>query len=384
MPSKKRPTTNDQRPTILITAGEPSGDILGAELMRELHKQRRGLRFYGVGGAAMRKAGLKSLGDIGVFPGMGLSFLSALPGIFRLLKTLTRWAEAHRPALCLTIDNQEFSARLNKRVSRLGVPCVQYAAPKVWAWRQGRVKGLKKILKHVLCLFPFEADFFNRHGLPATFIGHPVIQRLIPFQHPNIPTSQHPALALLPGSRKAELAYHWPLFLETFAALRRQMPNLRGTVALMDQAALKRCQRVGWCPGLTAVLGEARFQALAQCTAALTKSGTNNLELALLGVPAVVAYRMHPLTYALAKCLVKVRYVSPPNLVAGAEVYPEFIQQAATVSALAARLSPLLRPSVARRTTVDRLRVVRRALATTTPPAAAAARVVLRYLRARP
>lgn len=365
---------------ILVCAGEVSGDILGAELVVELNRQRKGLRFAGIGGVQMAKAGVEALGDIDQFPGMGLvEVVGAVPRLKKLLDKVVAWAGEHRPAVCVAIDNQEFSRRLAARLAPLGIPVVQYAAPKVWAWRQGRVKGLKKVLAHVLCVFPFEADFFNRHGLPATYIGHPVVERMAKVAKPK---AKALTLALLPGSRKAELGNHWPVFLETYHRLRKLVPQLHGLVAVESDETLARLKALGWENGLEAVVGEGRHAALAACTAALTKSGTNNLELALLGVPAVVAYRMHWLTAMVARRLVKVPFISPPNLVAGTCVYPEYVQAAVTPQNLARAVYPLLVDASARRHQLDLLGDVAARLATDTPPVQAAAQVVLKVAKA--
>lgn len=375
--------------TILIAAGEASGDILGAELMAELKRRDPMLRFAGVGGAKMRGAGLESLGDISLFPGMGLAeVLPAVPRLLALRNRLAAWAETHKPALCLTIDNQEFSARLAAKVAPLGIPCVQYVAPKVWAWRQNRVHKLKRVFKHVLCLFPFEADFFNAHGLPATYIGHPILQRFpetsfaIPGAKRPGTQGKRPVLALLPGSRPAELSHHWPLFLQTYQRLRKQTPALTGLVAVPDDTALARLKTLGWDDSLKAATGDARFKALAACTAALTKSGTNNLELALMHIPAVVAYRMNGLTHGILKHLLRVRipFISPPNLILQKYVYPEFVQDRATPQALAAAVKPLLAATPARAKQMSQLQKVREALEPPQSPLKTAGDVISGYL----
>lgn len=360
---------------ILICAGEVSGDMLGAELVAELRRQRKGLAFAGVGGARMAKAGVELIGGLDAFPGMGLvEVVGAIPRLKRLLDEVVAWAEEHRPAVCVTIDNQEFSRRLAVRLKKLGIPVVQYAAPKVWAWRQGRVHGLKQLVSHVLCLFPFEADFFKAHGVAATYIGHPVVERMKAVAKPK---GTAMCLALLPGSRRAELGHHWPVFLETYRRLRKLQPQLGGLVAVESTETLGRIKALGWDDGLEAVVGEGRHAALAGCMAALTKSGTNNLELALLGIPAVVAYRMHWLTAMVVRRLVKVPFISPPNLIAGTCVYPEYVQEAVTAENLTRAVYPLLVDAASRKHQLDLLGQVAARLTTAAPPVETAAGVVL-------
>lgn len=348
--------------TILLIAGEPSGDMLGAEVMASLTKKEPGIRCVGVGGPAMRKAGLESLGDISAFPGMGImEIIPALPRLWRMMRRITAWARENQPDACLLIDNQDFSARIATRLTALGIPCFLYAAPKVWAWRPGRVHHLKKLYRHIFCLFPFEVDFFTSHGINASYAGHPVVTRMKKIKARTI-DKETKTLALLPGSRTTELTYHWPVFLQTFQRLIKLEPNLVALVAVESAATLCKLKAIVWDDRLTYVVGDTRHSALASCTAALTKSGTNNLELALLGIPAVVAYCMHPITYAIAKRLVKVPFISPPNLVLGNPVYPEYIQQAATPENLTRALLPLLKEEPARKKQYDLLLTLKKKL----------------------
>jgi lipid-A-disaccharide synthase len=379
IPVPQHPSTR----TILIAAGETSGDILGAELMAELRKHNPDITFTGIGGTKMKAAGQQQKATLRAFPGMGLlEVLHALPRLYMLLNKLELDARKHKPSLCITIDNQEFSARLAARLAPLGVPCIQYVAPKVWAWRQHRVHKLKHIFSHMLCLFPFEAAFFNKHNLPATYIGHPIIKRFPPTM-PYPANPRRPVLALLPGSRANELTHHWPTFLATYRQLKTRIPTLTGLVAVENAEALKRLQSMGWDEGLTSTIGDARFNALPTATAALTKSGTNNLELALLTVPAVVAYRMNRLTYLILKYILRLNipFISPPNIILQRVVYPEHIQNDATPTLLANAVQPLLADPNARSAQIKALVQVRSALQTTTPPLQLAAQTILKYLK---
>lgn len=374
--------------TIFIVASEPSGDRLGGALMAELNQRQPSLRWVGVGGPQMAAQGLTSVFPLTDLAVMGLAeVIPAIPRIFARLRQLTALAQQTKPNLIITIDGQDFSKRLAQRLKPLGVPHVQYVAPKVWAWRPGRVHQLKALYTQLLCNLPFEAPWFAKAGLPTTYVGHSMVARLAA-----VPQPQHRALqvALLPGSRRSELARHWPVFLATYRRLRQLIPALSGLLVLPDAAALAQCQASApWQPteGLEVVHGEARFEALAQCTAALAKSGTNNLELALLNLPAVVCYRMHPITYWLAKRLVKLPSISLPNLIlhppgeAGqGVVYPEFLQHAAKPENLARALYPLLHNPKAAAHQQAKLQQVAAAMATPKPAAALAADVVARYL----
>jgi lipid-A-disaccharide synthase len=378
--------------TIFIVASEPSGDRLGGALMAELNAQTPNLQWVGVGGDHMAAQGLISAFPIADLAVMGLAeVLPAIPRLWRRLNQLQALAFATKPDLILTIDGQDLSKRLAQRLKPLGVPHLQYVAPKVWAWRPGRVHKLKHLYTHVLCNLPFEAPWFANAGLPTTYVGHSMVEALA-----QVPTPPHQALqlALLPGSRRTELARHWPTFLATYRRLKSLIPALHGALVLPDTAAVERCRLLApWQAheGLEIVVGEARFAVLAQCRAALAKSGTNNLEMALLNLPAVVCYRMNALTYWLAQRLVKVKNISLPNLILSPPgqrrsgvIYPEFLQQAAKPENLTRALYPLLTNAQALKAQQAKLQQVAAAMATPEPAARLAARVVQHYLAPLP
>jgi lipid-A-disaccharide synthase len=371
---------------IMLTACEPSADRLGAALMEALKKARPEVQFVGVGGPQMQALGQVQLVPFGDLSVMGLvEVLTSIPKILRHLRTLAAYVKATPPALVVTIDAWDFSRRLAARVQKHApqVPCVQYNPPKAWAWRPGRVIPLKKLFAHCLSVLPFEVDFFKRQGVAITYVGHPMVTALAPVVEGKV--AQGHVLALLPGSRPGELMAHWPVFLETFRRLKKLLPQLQARLVLTVPEHEAVCQQLApWqaAEGIEVVVGEARFGALRSCSAALAKSGTSNLELALLGVPAVVAYKMHPISYWLAKYLVKVPYISLPNLVLGRVVYPEFIQAAVKPENLARALYPWLgKPEGAARVQRD-LAEVQALMATTAPPGEVAAAVILNLLPA--
>lgn len=379
--------------TILITAGEASGDRIGAALMASLHRKRRGLRFIGVGGELMKTQGLESIFPMSDLSVMGIAeVLPALPRILKRVSQLYRVAETEFPALVITIDNQDFSNRVAQGIQNLRIPHVHYVAPKVWAWRRGRLEKLRHLYTHLLTILPFEAPFFSQAGIPTTYVGHPATTAMA--EH--VATHRVFTLAMLPGSRGAELKRHWPTMLATYRMLRQKNPELTGLLALPDESALPRLQKIApWTAqdAIQTVAHEDRFKALSSCRAALTKSGTVNLELALLGVPAVVMYKMHPLTYLLAKRMVQVPYISLPNLILNPasltdptlrspnhELYPEFIQHEATPEKLARALTPLLSDTKTYTHQKTLLANLHAAMKTTLPPAELAANTILPLL----
>ncbi len=383
-------------PTLLIIASEPSGERQAAALMHELNAQYPNLKWVGVGGPLMQAQGLKTLFPQTDLAVMGIvEVLCAIPRIRQRLQQIFALAQAAKPNVVITIDGQEFSQQVAKKLKPLDIAHVQYVAPKVWAWRQGRVHKLKHLYTHLLCNLPFEAAWFSAAGLPTTYVGHPMVAQLGSLKWPTQTALQ---LALLPGSRGTELARHWPLMLATYRRLKSLIPPLTGLLTLPDEAAVARCRALApWddAEGLEVVVGEGRFAALTQCRAALAKSGTNNLELAFLNLPAVVCYRMNPISFALVRRLVKVKYVSLPNLLLnppaplGATplpqqglVFPEFIQAAAKPQNLARALYPLLTQAKPHRAQQQRLATVRGLMQTPKPAAHNAAGVVVALLKA--
>ncbi len=331
-------------PLIWLLAGEASGDVLGARLMEALRRQRPGLRFAGVGGPRMAAAGLESLFPLRDLAVMGLAeILPRIRLLRRRLDEAGRDIAARRPDLVVTIDSPGFSLRLLRRVATLAIPRVHYVAPQAWAWRESRVRRFPGLWERLLCLLPFEAAFFRRHGIATAFVGHPVLESGadtgdgVRFRRRHGIAPASPVLVLMPGSRRTEAPRLLPVFGRMLATLRARMPDLVAVVPASHvvraqvEAAAKR-----W-PVRTVIVTELdeKHDAYAAAAAALTKSGTSTLELALAGVPMAVTYRVNPVTAALARRLIRVPHVAMVNLLAGREVVPELLQERCTARRLA-------------------------------------------------
>lgn len=335
---------------IYLVAGEASGDVLGARLMQALRQIHPELSFAGIGGAMMAASGMDSLFPMQELSLMGL--VEILPNITRLKRRLEQTASdiaARKPAMVVTIDSPGFSLRLLRRIAGLGLRRVHYVAPQVWAWRPGRVKHFPGLWDRLLCLLPFEPAFFEPHGLAPVFVGHPVLesgadrgdaQRFrtafsLPAARP---------LILMPGSRRSELNRLLPIFRTTLDRLTVDHPDLVPVLAAAPAMADRvRREMQDWQVRPLIVSDPAsRYDAFAASIAALTKSGTSTLELAMAGVPMVVTYRVHPATAAIARRLVTVDHAAIVNLLAGLGLVPELIQQDCTPPKLIAALSPLL------------------------------------------
>ncbi len=338
-------------PTIWLLAGEASGDVLGARLMQALRRQRPGLAFAGIGGPRMEQAGLGSLFPMRELAVMGLAeILPRLRSLNRRLAQAVADIERLRPDVVVTIDSPGFALRLLARIRPLGLRRVHYVAPQVWAWREHRVRDYPGLWDRLLCLLPFEVAFFARHGLPATFVGHPVLQsgadrgNAARFRARHAIPDGAPVVVLMPGSRRTEAPRLMPVFGRAIALLRRDVPDLVPVIP-SSQAVAEIVARAAarWpVPPLVVTEIEDKHDAYAACGAALTKSGTSTLELALAGVPMAVTYRVNPVSAAIARRLIRVPFVAMVNLLAGRQVVPELLQGDCTPERLSAVLRTLL------------------------------------------
>ena len=378
---------------IFLLAGEPSGDRLGARLMRALAAETGGrVRFTGVGGEAMTAAGLDSLFDMRALSVMGLAeVVPHLRQIARRLDAVVAAVREQRPDAVVTIDSPSFALRVQRRLAGSGIPRIHYVAPQVWAWKPWRARRLARDVDHLLTLLPFEPPLFTRHGLAATFVGHPAVEA--PRATPNtvravrsdlaIPRAA-PVLCVLPGSRQGEVARMLPVFAETVAALARDIPGLHVVLpTLTGLAPVIERDTAAWPVPVRVLCGpDATASAFACAQAALAASGTVALELAVAGVPAIVAYRVHPATAAVVRRLIRVRHVSLPNIVLDRTVQPEYLQDACRRDLLAPALTTLLRDPDARARHAAEGTAAARALGLddATPPSTRAARAVLATL----
>jgi len=336
---------------IALVAGEASGDALGAALMEALRRKFPAAEFAGVAGPRMKAAGCIAWHGIEELSVMGLTeVLSSLPRLWRLRSSLRKRILEWRPDVFVGVDFKEFNLGLAKQLKREGLPTVQYVSPQVWAWRQGRVRTIGASVDLVLCLFPFEPDFYREHGVRAAFVGHPLADQ-IPIEVNGAAArvelgidAAARVLAILPGSRRAEVERLAGEFAGAAELLAQQFPGLvcvapMVTPALRDVFVAQCAQRAPHAK-VRLLDGQARL-ALAAADVVLVASGTATLEAALCKRPMVVAYKLGAITAFLLQRLglIKVRHFSQPNLLAGAELVPEFFQEQATAANLSAALA---------------------------------------------
>jgi lipid-A-disaccharide synthase len=338
-------------PLIYLIAGEQSGDQLGARLMRAILRRRPDTTFAGIGGTAMAAEGCTSLFPMSDLSLMGLlEILPRIPKLKRRIRETAADIAAKRPDVVVTIDSPGFTLRVLRAIAPLRIPRAHYVAPQVWAWREGRVKHYPGLWERLLCLLPFEPEFFARHNLPATFVGHPVLESgcdtgdAARFRARHNLTPEERVLIVMPGSRRSEVTRLLPVLRATMERLREPVVPVVPLVGSVAEAIIAATSTWKRRPILISDPSD-KHDAFAAASAAVTKSGTSTLELALAGVPMVVTYRANPITIWLIWHLKLVEYASLVNLLSGREVVPELFQRDATPEKLAAALENILTPA---------------------------------------
>jgi lipid-A-disaccharide synthase len=371
----------------LFSAGEASGETYGAQLIEALRRLRPEAKFFGMGGEHMRTAGCELLVDAREVAVVGLvEVLTHLPRIRNRFDRLVAEAEKRRPDAAVLIDFPEFNLRLARRLHQLKIPVFYFVSPQIWAWRTGRVKQIQKYVREMIVIFPFEQDFYRKHGVEVTYVGHPLAYMSPPqisreeFAHSEGLDPGKPWIALLPGSRQKELRLNLPPMLEVVDLLRRQGHDFE--YLLPVASTLSRdwiARQTGVSPARIHLTGQAR-PALMHSRAAVVASGTATVESALAGTPFVVVYRLAPMTWLLGRRLVSLDTFAMPNLIAGRRIVPELIQQDFTAENVVRELHKILPEGPARAQMVSDLEEVRARLrdqATSETPAERAAHEIL-------
>ena len=350
-----------------MVVGEVSGDTLGAELIRAFQALGIDAEFEGIGGPQMQALGFNSFYPMETLSVMGLvEVLKHLKSLFAVRDGLLAKWRTQPVDVFIGIDAPDFNLRVSKAIKaeQLPIKTVQYVSPSVWAWRQGRVHGIKRCIDLVLCLFPFEKEFYTRFNVPAAFVGHPLAKQM-PLQNPLLDAKLALGLdpstcyvALLPGSRGGEVERLLPLLLQSAAKLSARHPHLEFLIPAINAARLAQIQAgVAACDTAlqqrihlfdhTQAEGKIGRMVMNAADVVALASGTATLEAMLLHRPMVTFYKLNALTYWIVKLLVKIPYYALPNIIAGRKVIEELIQQDATVDNLSAEIERLLQPTVA-------------------------------------
>lgn len=340
-----------ERPArVMMVAGEASADIYGAGLIRAVQLTDPSIRFFGIGGKRMREAGAETLVDSADMAVVGLvEVLKHFDVIAAAFLKLKRILMTDPPDLLILIDYPGFNLRLAKVAKKVGVKVLYYISPQIWAWRQGRVRKIKRLVDHMAVILPFEASFYERAGVPVSFVGHPMadlvqvaLTRDAAASSFGLTHSQ-PVVGLFPGSRRSEVSRLLPAILETAQLLKRQFPELQFVLPLAstlhdDDLAPYLAEA-----NLPITIVRDRIHDLIRaCDAVISVSGTVTLEIALVGTPLVIIYKLSPLTFQLAKRLVKVEHIGLCNIVAGEAVAHELIQDDASPENIAAEVGRIL------------------------------------------
>ncbi|MGZ5870583.1 MAG: lipid-A-disaccharide synthase [Bradyrhizobium sp.] len=385
--------TGDVVRKVFLIATEESGDRLGAHLMKVLRQRLGGaVRFEGVGGQAMAREGLTSLFPIEELSIIGLAaVVKQLPKVLRLIRETVGAVMRAQPDILVIIDSPDFTHRVARRVRARdpAIPIIDYVSPSVWAWRPGRARAMRVYVDHVLALLPFEPEAYRRlHGPPCSYVGHPLTEQLGTLR-PNAEEQKRrneapPVLLVLPGSRRSEIRHHMAVFGETLGRLRSESVAFELILPTMPHLLQAVSEGVGsWKVAPRIVVGEQEKRAAFRiASAALAKSGTVTLELALAGVPMVAAYRTGAVEAWIVMRAINVKSVILANLVLGENVVPEFLQQDCTPEKLSRTLREILTDSPLRQRQVEAFARIGDIMSTgNQTPSACAADIVLATLR---
>lgn len=335
---------------IMISVGEASGDLHGASVAKALKDICPDIRLFGMGGQAMRTAGVDIIYDIADLGVIGfVEVIKNLPRLFELRDNLAELMEREQPDALVIIDYPDFNMRLAKIAKKKGIPVVSYISPTVWAWRKGRAKTVAETVQKVAAIFPFEAEVYAEAGANVTFVGHPLLDivktkmsKAEAYQHFGV-IPEKPLVLLLPGSRQQEIMNLLPVMLEAAEKIVLQVPDCQFFLPIASTISREMIQTILNKYSISVTLTENNtYDLMSISDAAIAASGTVTLEASLLKLPTVIIYKVATLTYLLGKMLIKIPYVSLPNIIAGRKIVPELIQYDANAENIAKEVIPIL------------------------------------------
>ncbi len=346
---------------VMIVAGEASGESRAARLVEEARLLRPDVEFFGIGGPRMRAAGVKTLVDCRDMAVLGLfEILRHFRFIYGVLQRMRRLLASERPDLLVLVDYSGFNLKLAKSARQLGIPVFYYISPQVWAWRRKRVYTIKEYVDLMAVVFPFEESFYREYGVPVQYVGHPLVDEV----GSDLTRDEaarafgldpaRPIIGLFPGSRRSELQRLLPLLLEAATLLQSHIGKVQ--FLLPQSSSLDRHELDVHLESSSAnvtVVEDRFYEVIRACDAVATASGTATLEVALMGVPLTVVYKVSPLSFAIMRRLIKLPHIAMCNIVAGRQVARELLQGEATPQALAAELEQLLLPQIHTRSVED-------------------------------
>ena len=334
---------------VLVVAGEASGDQHAADVVAALKKLRPELRFFGMGGPKLAAQGVELVHGAHEISVMGIvEVLPKVPRIWQVMNDLERAAKERKPAVALLIDVPDFNLRLAKRLKAIGVPIAYYVAPMAWAWRESRTKTIAERVDKLMCILPFEEEFFRTRGVNATYVGNPTLDQMPPQAPPEQfrkalgLDTEGPVFAVLPGSRRSEISRLGSTLAEVAAKVIAQKPGTRVVVPVAPGLPREFVEAPFTAVGVKPILIDGRAaEVVGACDVALVASGTATLEAGLMRRPLIAVYRVNALSYAVGKMLVKIPFFCLVNLLVGKKVVPELLQGDMTVDRIVAELEPL-------------------------------------------
>lgn len=355
---------------IMISVGEASGDLHGASVATALQAIHPGVKLFGMGGQAMRAAGVDIVYDIAEYSVMGfVEVIKNLPKLFRLRDNLVELMDRERPDVLVIIDYADFNMRLAKIAKKKGIRVISYISPSVWVWRRGRAKDVAETVEKVAAIFPFEADVYREYGANVTFVGHPLLDivkttmsKSDAYQYFSA-HSEKPIVLLLPGSRQQEILKLLPVMLEAAEKMSKTVLDCQFFLPVASTISREMLQNIIKQYKVSIVLTDKNtYDLMSIANVAIAASGTVTLEASLLTLPTVIIYKVAALTYSLGKLLVKIPHISLPNIIAERKVVPELLQDAVTADNISKEAVAILTDSEVRSRMLQDLSEVRQKL----------------------
>ncbi|MBU4208704.1 MAG: lipid-A-disaccharide synthase [Proteobacteria bacterium] len=327
---------------VMIIAGEASGDLHGSKLVRAICNKNKEIYFCGIGGQALKEAGVKILVDASELSVVGITeVFSKIPNLFKAMSVVKRHLKSLKPDLVILIDFPDFNLKIAAAAKKLGIPILYYISPQVWAWRPGRVKTIRELVNHVAVILPFEEDFYKKHNVPVTFVGHPLLDNYTQNnlrQSDTLETVENEnhemlVIGLLPGSRDREVKSLLPVMLNAANILQKRIKRVKFIISIAPsvekkyvEQILKKHKEISDCKLAT----EDVKKVFEMCRIAVAASGTVTLEAAIAGTPMVIIYKVSSVSYWLGKLMVRVKNFGLVNLIAGENIVPELLQDKAS------------------------------------------------------
>ncbi len=353
----------EENPSLMLVAGEASGDRHAADLFVELKRLVPGIKGFGMGGENMRHAGVKICYDSSEIAIIGLDgIVRQYPKILRALRLMKKIVSEQRPDLLICVDYKEFNYKLARYAKSAGIKVLFYVSPQFWAWRPGRITKYGAAIDRMAVIFPFEVAIYEEHGIPVSYVGHPLVDKV----HASLSKPQsmeklaldssHPVIGLLPGSRINVVKRILPLMLLFSERLSKQYADIQ--FILLQATSIKDQQiedSLNHCNLSVNIIKNDTYDAIQCCNAVLTTSGTATLEVALLGIPMAITYRVNLFTYWIGRLLVNIPYIGLPNIIAGRQIIQEFIQNDATPDAISNEMARILTDQAYSKTMIKNL-----------------------------